>query len=206
MEKNVGIVSEILLDKYVIISEGKKISAVARGNVKKSGGILVGDRVKFEYNPSCVIESVEKRKNQLIRPPVANIDSLVIILCVKEPEPDYILLDKQIIFCLKNNIEPIICVNKVDIKDEKKVVEYIKDVYGSIGIKFVCVSAKEGLGINDLKDLLSGKISAFSGNSGVGKSSITSVLVSNDNNEKIQIGDMTKNSSRGKHTTKYVKL
>lgn len=182
---------------------GNKIVAEAKGNVKKSNTILVGDNVIFEkMYDKYIITKILDRKNQLIRPPVANIDNLIIVVSIKDPKPDYILLDKEIILCLSKGITPIICINKIDL-DCQNEIDYIKKVYGDIGIEIICTSAKDNIGIDDLKKILRNKISAFSGNSGVGKSSISKKII---NMDEILIGDIGNKSKKGKHTTKYVKL
>lgn len=204
-----GKVTEILLDKYIVKlldDKNEVIEVFTRGNIKKKTNILVGDIVKLEraYDKLVIIE-VEARKNELIRPPVSNIDTLVIVISIYNPEPDYILLDKQIAFCISHNIEPVICVNKVDIENETVAnnIKYIDNVYGKLGIDIVYTSAKESTGIKDLVNILENKTSAFSGNSGVGKSSITKTIVGED---KIEVNSISQKGNRGRHTTKYVKL
>ena len=203
-DKKCAKVTNILLDKYILQDdEGNEIEAGVRGNVKKGGNILVGDNVEYEKSyDKYVITNILERKNQLIRPPVANIDNLVIVLSINEPKPDYILLDKEIVLCLSKNITPVICVNKMDLlnDDEDK---YIESVYSKLGVKIIYTSAKEDIGIDELKEELKGKISAFSGNSGVGKSSISQRIMNLDDILVGEIGDKTK---KGKHTTKHVKL
>jgi ribosome biogenesis GTPase len=212
MEKEFGKIIRIDLDLYIINLEKSNniICAKARGNAKKQGSILVGDIVEVEKIESdYMIVSVVNRQNSLIRPPVSNIDQMIIVVSIGAPSPDFILLDKQIILCKSKNIVPIICVNKIDLINEdikaQEDLEYIKNIYGNLGIQIVYVSAKSGQGIDELKELLIGKTSAFSGNSGVGKSSITKEIL-NKSKEKIEIGDIGQKSRRGKHTTKSVTL
>ena len=100
-------ITEILLDKYMLEANGEKVKAVARGNVKKRGNILVGDNAKIEkIADEYVIKEILPRKNFAIRPPVANIDQMVIVMSIVDPIPDYMLLDMQLVYCLSNNIEP----------------------------------------------------------------------------------------------------
>lgn len=212
MEKIRGKIIRIDLDIYIINKENSNeiILAKARGNVKKQGNILVGDIVEVEKaNEDYMIINVIERENSLIRPPVSNIDQMVIVVSVGAPVPDYILLDKQIILCLSKNITPIICINKIDLIDEDEKAQedlsYIKGVYERLGIKVIYVSALKKQGINELKELLKNKTSAFSGNSGVGKSSITKEIL-DSSPEIIEVGDIGKKSKRGKHTTKSVNL
>lgn len=212
MERLIGKIIRIDLDIYVINIQNTTniIFAKARGNAKKDNAILVGDIVEIEkVNQDYMITKVINRLNSLIRPPVSNIDQMIIVVSLGAPVPDYILLDKQIILCFSKGIEPIICLNKIDLCNEdtqaKNDLEYIKNTYENLGIKICYVSAKKKLGLEELKSFLYGKTSAFSGNSGVGKSSITQEILS-DYPKNIDIGEIGLKSKRGKHTTKSVNL
>lgn len=212
MEKIIGKIIRIDLDIYIInIQETNNIiSAKARKNAKKNNVILVGDIVEIEkVSNDYMITSIVTRANSLIRPPVSNIDQMIIVVSLGAPVPDYILLDKQIVLCMAKGIEPIICLNKIDLCDNdqeaRRDLEYIKEVYTKLGLKLCYVSAKEKIGIEDLKKHLTGKTSAFSGNSGVGKSSITQEILEGFP-DKIDIGEIGIKSKRGKHTTKSVNL
>ncbi len=211
-EKLVARIIEILLDKYIVrdMSNDENIlEATVKGNIKKKNNILVGDIVEIEemYDKNVIV-NIQDRKNELIRPPVANIDNLVIVVSISNPSPDYILLDKQIILCKSKNITPIICINKIDLESEneevKQNIKYIEKVYLNLGVKIVYTSAKKKVGMEELDILLEGKISAFSGNSGVGKSSITQILIPEKG--KIEINSVSEKNNKGRHTTKYVKL
>ena len=207
MEEIIGKVIRIDLDIYVIQTKKEIIQAKARGNTKKKGSILVGDVVCLEKaGQDFMITSVRNRQNSLIRPPVSNIDQMIIVTSLATPVPDYILLDKQIVLCMSKGINPVICINKIDLENaneqSKLDLEYIKNTYSNLGIEILFVSAKEKVGLNELKCVLKGKTSAFSGNSGVGKSSITSELIGED----VLVGDIGQKSNRGKHTTKSVNI
>ena len=204
-------IKEIALDKYILedIDTKEEIIASIRGNTKKKGSILVGDlvEVKKSYD-RYMIEEILDRKNYLIRPPVANIDNLVIVLSLANPKPDFFLLDKQIVLCMSKNITPIIVINKVDLNltdKTRKDISYLRNVYMKLGIKLVEVSSKDGTGINKLKEALKNKISAFSGNSGVGKSSIINAIFK-DKIDKAIVSDVAIRTNRGKHTTKHVRI
>ena len=207
MEEIIGKVIRIDLDIYVIQTKNEIIQAKARGNTKKKGSILVGDVVFLEQaGQDFMITSVRNRQNSLIRPPVSNIDQMIIVTSLATPVPDYILLDKQIVLCMSKGINPVICINKIDLENaneqSKLDLEYIKNTYSNLGIEILFVSAKEKVGLDELKRVLKGKTSAFSGNSGVGKSSITSELIGED----VLVGDIGQKSNRGKHTTKSVNI
>lgn len=206
MEDNIYKVTRILMGTYLLENGIEKIYGITSGNTKKRSNIIVGDKVKVKKTyDKYVIGEVLERKNYFIRPPVANIDQMIIVLAIKDPLPDYMLLDKEIILCLSKNIEPIICINKIDLVYENdREIEYIKNVYENIGLKVVYTSINDEKSINILKELLKGKVSAFSGNSGVGKSSITKMIIGNK--KDIEIGKIGSKTNRGKHTTKYVEL
>ena len=214
MENIIAKVIRIDLDIYILKVKNSEdiISAKVRGNLKKKESILVGDLVEVErVKEDYMIINVQKRNNSLIRPPVSNIDQMIIVVSVGAPNPDYILLDKQIVLCFSKKIKPVICVNKIDLADEdieaKKDIEYINSVYGKIGVEVVYVSAKKEIGIDSLKQLLRKKTSAFSGNSGVGKSSIVrEILDISEEKSKLEVGEIGRKTKRGKHTTKSVTL
>lgn len=201
---------KIVVDTYEceIMERKLLVNAGIRGNMKKKECLLVGDIVELEQISSrYLITSLYERKNKMIRPPVSNIDKLLIISSISNPQIDFNLLDKQLILCMKNEIKPVICVSKMDLVDQNfklnDKIEYIKRVYGNIGIELIFVSVKNSSSIEKLKEIMNGKVCALSGNSGVGKSSITKKIIGDNT---IEIGDIGKKSGRGKHTTKYVKL
>ena len=204
-------VKEIVLDKYVleILENKKEIIASIKGNTKRKNSIIVGDVVEVnEFYDRNMIEKVYDRKNVLIRPPVANIDCLIIVISIDTPKPDFLLLDKELALCFNKNILPIIAVNKVDLnvtEDTKRDLKYIKKVYGNLGVEIIEVSAKENTGIDRLTKELKNKISAFSGNSGVGKSSIINSIFK-DKYKMASTSETSKKTKKGRHTTKYVKI
>lgn len=209
MSKIKSKVIEILLDKYITVDEetGSLHTAILTGNMKKNK-IYVGDNVITEMSyDTCIITELLERKNFVIRPPVSNIDQMILFVSINNPKPDYVLLDKQIILCRSKNITPIICINKIDLLNEElqKDISYIRDTYSKLNIDIIELSAKKDIGLDKLNEKLKGKTSAFSGNSGVGKSSVTIKLL-NDNAINIEIGEIASKINKGKHTTKYVKL
>lgn len=207
MENFEGKIIEITKLNYYIKTSGSIIKAVLKGSLFKDiKKIYVGDNVIFKKDSSLfVITKVLPRKNENIRPPVSNIDQMLVVISIKNPIPDMLSLDKQIILCMQKNIIPIICINKIDLidKDSKKVFENIRKTYEDIGIKVIGISTKTRENIEKLSEILYGKTTALSGNSGVGKSSITKILLKEK--DEIDVGELT-NNFKGKHTTKHVKI
>ena len=150
---------------------------------------------------SGYIEEIHERKNLLTRPPVANIDNLVIVLAASKPEPDLLLVDKLILHAEINHIVPVICLNKMDaVKNADAALDF-KEQYACY--PFAAVSAGKNTGLDSLKAILSGKTSAFTGQSAVGKSSILNVLGADLH---LKTDGMSKKTSRGKHTTRQSEL
>lgn len=201
-------VKEIVLNEYILenIENNSEFKASLRGNIKRKNGILVGDLVEVEVSyDRYMIKKILPRKNSLIRPPVANIDNLVIVVSLSTPSPDFFLLDKQIVLAKFKDILPIIVINKIDLNISditNKDLSYIKNVYGNLGFQIIEVSAKNNIGIDVLKEKLHNKISAFSGNSGVGKSSIINKIFGTNS----LTFEVAKKTNRGRHTTKHVKI
>lgn len=201
-------VKEIVLNEYILenIEDNSEFKASLRGNIKRKNGILVGDLVEVEVSyDRYMIKKILPRKNSLIRPPVANIDNLVIVVSLSTPSPDFFLLDKQIVLAKFKDILPIIVINKIDLNIldiTNKDLSYIKNVYGNLGFQIIEVSAKNNIGIDVLKEKLHNKISAFSGNSGVGKSSIINKIFGTNS----LTFEVAKKTNRGRHTTKHVKI
>ncbi|MCX8074674.1 MAG: ribosome small subunit-dependent GTPase A [Clostridia bacterium] len=205
-------ITEIKLNKYILhdlANPDKIYEGIIKGTLKsKEKSLNVGDIVSLrQMYDTWLIDSVLPRKNKIIRPPVSNIDQMILVIALTNPKPDYLLLDKELAFCFSKNINPIICVNKIDLKDQDESysneLEYIKNTYEKLGVKVVYISVKNNVGINDLNNILTNNITALCGSSGVGKSSITKFILKNHD---IQIGELTSNSKKGKHTTKQVNL
>lgn len=170
----------------------------AKGLLKfKSLKPIVGDYVEVNNQ---VIEKIYPRKNEFIRPPIANIDQLIIVVSTKNPKPDLELLDKQLIMAEKNDVLPIICVNKIDLSDDY---EEIIQTYERIGYQVVTTDAKNAIGIDNLARFLQNKVTAFTGNSGVGKSALTNNLFKETITEE---GETSQKLEKGRHTTKFVEL
>ena len=200
-----GIIIGNISNTYNIETSEKKYVAYARGKFKNQDiKPLVGDKVEIEVTDEekneALIEEIQQRKNEIKRPKIANIDQIVFIISTKNPKPDLLMLDKQLAYAEKIKVEPIIVVNKCDLKD---IYEYIKELYSKVGYKVIVTSAKQNIGIEELKQNLQNKISVFSGNSGVGKSSIINAVF---NKEKTQEGEISQKNKKGKNTTTDTKL
>lgn len=186
---------------YYVEAAGFVYECKAKGAFrKKNFSPLVGDRVSLETDgDKGFIVEIAARKNYLIRPPIANIDTLFIVASSDRPKPNLYVIDKLTAFAVYHNIEPVIVFSKTDLSD---VAQYA-EIYRRSGFRVLCCSAVSGEGMEALADALSGGISAFTGNSGVGKSSILNFLLPALQLETNEISDKL---GRGKHTTRSVKL
>ena len=164
----------------------------------KANGIFVGDFVEFDEKESQILKLLP-RKNKLLRPPVANIDALIILI-TSAPQPDFYLLDKLLLFCGVNGIEPIICHSKADL--EKSYIATLKTAYGKHFAIFE-ISSKSKLGIESLISYLEGKTSALAGQYGVGKSALLNALT--DGKSAVE-GELSAKIERGKNTTRHSQL
>ncbi len=149
-----------------------------------------------------VIVEVEDRKNYCKRPKMANLTQLVFVLSLKMPKPDLLLLDKQLAYANYLQINSVICINKIDLDRQEKL-EEIKSIYEKIGYPIFTTNAKEEEGIENLKQILKGQVTAFAGNSGVGKSTLLNALLQE---KKTQEGAISQKNKKGKNTTTAVTL
>ena len=162
---------------------------------------LVGDRVLFKPTEAGkgILTDILPRKNVFIRPPLANIDKMVIIASAAIPVTDTFLIDKMTAIAANSDCEPVICINKIDLDPAK----ILYETYLKSGISVVRTSAKTGKGISDLINIIKGAVCAFTGNSGVGKSSILNAI---DPGFKISVAEVSKKLGRGRHTTRHAEL
>lgn len=197
MDKRRGIIVKIYGDIFIVESD-KTYKLKAKMKFKKSNmKLLVGDNVIFDNN---YILEVLPRKNSLIRPPVSNIDQVIIVVSVKNPEFNLNLLDKFLCIVEFNNIKPIICLSKFDLlnDEEKSNILKILSYYESIGYDTLINSD-----IDLIKEKLVDKITVFSGQSGVGKSTLLNKI---DPNFSLKMGEISQKLLRGKNTTRHVEL
>ena len=197
-----GTIIKALSGFYYVSAENSVYECRARGKFRLDGtSPLVGDRVSFAVseNGKGYIENVHERKNFFIRPAVANIDVLVFIAANTNPVTDPFLIDRVSVITEEAGCELMVCINKTDIDTADE----LYDIYSSSGFDTFRVSAFDGGGINELKSALKGKICAFMGNSGVGKSSILNAIVPE---LKLEVGEVSEKLGRGRHTTRHVEL
>lgn len=190
---------------YYVSCAGVLYECSLRGkNKQKKVKFLPGDKVQFSVIGDGVgaIETLLPRKNQLLRPPVANLDQLVILAAMRDPLPDLRLIDRLTVFAQWNEIAPVICFNKWDLTDsaeQKKLAE----IYEPAGFSVFFCSTVTGQGIAELKAALQGKFSVLAGNSGVGKSSIMNAI---SGEWQLATGEVSDKLKRGRHTTRHVEL
>ena len=185
---------------YVDTGEGI-VTCRARGRFRKEGvSPLVGDMVEITASGTeGMVDAIEPRRNVFARPAVANIDQLVIVASNAIPRTDPYLIDRMTAIAALKNCEVLLCINKSDLDRADELCA----VYAQAGLPFVLVSAETGEGVEELRERMAGKLSAFTGNSGVGKSSLLNAL---DPHFSAQVGEVSQALGRGRHTTRHVEL
>ena len=198
----IGQVFKILSFVYYVkdTESGEIIECRGRGKIKRDGEILVGDLVEYTLSVSGIgtIDKVLPRKNKLVRPFVSNVDTAIIVIA-PVPKPDYYLVDKVIINCYKDGIEPVLCVNKSDLIDDGGLKRLVKG-YGIV--KNFFVSAYTGDGLDELKAYIGGKLVCFAGQSAVGKTSLLNALTGSN----AETGNISRRIERGKNTTRHTEI
>lgn len=192
---------------YVHVVESGLYECKAKGIFRKEKmKPLVGDIVEIdildETEKKGNITEIIERKNELIRPAVANIDQALVVFAVTKPKPHFNLLDRFLIMMESKGIPVVLCFNKKDIATEPEIQE-LKDIYEKCGYQIVFTSALEEENTEELKDLLHGKTTAIAGPSGVGKSSLINIFQPNAN---METGSISEKIERGKHTTRHSEL
>ena len=201
-QKREGTILKALSGFYYVQCGEELITTRARGKFRyKKITPLVGDRVAItvQDDGSGSLDEILPRRNFFQRPAVANIDQMVIICSGAIPVTDPFLVDRITALAESKNCEPIICINKWDLVQAEELYE----IYTAAGFHTIKVSAETGMGIEELRGLLAGKVSAFTGNSGVGKSSILNALQPDFG---IATGEISEKLGRGRHTTRHVEL
>ena len=192
---------------YVHTEEYGVLECKAKGSFRnRSIKPLVGDDVNVELldeeSLTGNITEVLPRKNELIRPAVANVDQAVVIFAVAEPEPNLNLLDRFLLMMTKQEVDTVICFNKADLSSDKRLQELAK-TYQNCGYRTLFSSAREQKGTTALRDLLLGKTTVLAGPSGVGKSTVMNLM---QPEAGMQTGTVSEKIKRGKHTTRHSEL
>lgn len=201
-QKN-GIILKGIGGFYYVEAAGAVYECKARGVFRKKRITpLAGDRVQItvtDDGTENTVDEIFERKNFLKRPPVANIDSLIIVSSTVSPRPSTLVIDKLIAIAEYKGIEPVVVFTKTDLEPAEKLL----DIYKLAGISCAMVCNKTGEGVVEVRNLLNGKISAFTGNSGVGKTSLLNAL---DPNLSLATGAISEKLGRGRHTTRQAEL
>lgn len=179
----------------------------AKGTFRREGvKPLAGDDVSFavthEGDKEGNVTEVFPRKNTLLRPPVANVDQVLFVFAAAHPDPSHYLLNRFLIMTAQLNLPVILCFNKRDLTTEEEE-KALREIYAGSGCPLLVISVKEQQNLQELLPLLSGKTTAVAGPSGVGKSSLINALL---NEEKMETGEISRKTSRGKNTTRHSEL
>ena len=197
-----GRIQKALSGFYYVDTGSEILTCRARGKFRKEGiSPLVGDRVEVRElgNGEGIVDKILPRRNFFTRPAVANIDQLVIIASAAIPRTDPFLIDRVAAISALKDCETVILLNKCDLDRADE----LYGIYHAAGFQTLRVSAETGEGLEELKAVIKGKLSAFTGNSGVGKSSILNAL---DPDFRLKVGEISDALGRGRHTTRHVEL
>lgn len=198
-----GRVINIVSNIFYVETENKIYECTSRGIFKtKEEKPVVGDNVliEVENEKGNIIEIVDRLK-YIKRPKMSNLTQLILVISAKNPSPDLLMLDKQLAFAEFLDVNPIIVINKIDLDDKEA--DNIEKIYSNIGYTVIKTNAKGNVNIEEIKKYLEKNISSFSGNSGVGKSTLINSIFEK---EKTLEGEISKKNRKGKNTTTSVKL
>mgnify|MGYP004467533365 FL=1 len=197
-----GRIEKALSGFYYVNTGGETLQCRARGKFRREGlSPLVGDWVQVRElgNGEGFVEAVEERRNQFARPAAANIDQLVILASAAIPVTEPYLIDRIASIAALKGCQVLLCLNKCDLNSADE----LYDIYSRSAIPVLRISAVTGQGLDALRDAIRGKLSAFTGNSGVGKSSVLNALLPSLD---LPVGEVSKALGRGRHTTRHVEL
>lgn len=197
-----GRIQKALSGFYYVNTGTEVLQCRARGKFRKTGiSPLVGDWVEYGAlgNGQGIVDAVKPRKNMFLRPAVANIDQIVVIASEAIPKTDPYLIDRLSAIAALKDCGVVVVLNKCDLDSA----DSLYGIYRAAGFPTIRVSAETGEGLEELKPLINGKLSAFTGNSGVGKSSILNAL---DPTFSIQVGEVSAALGRGRHTTRHIEM
>ena len=189
---------------YYIKTDEGLIECKARGKFRhKDMKPMVGDNVRIEVeNGKGVIEDIYKRTSSLIRPTVANVTLAFVVFAIKNPDLNFDLLNRFLVLCESSNIKVVVCLNKVDLVDKNEK-EELREKINDIGYEVLFINAKEGIGVEDLKEMMEGNVTVLCGPSGAGKSTLINTLTAR---EHMETGKVSDKIGRGKHTTRHSEL
>ncbi len=191
-----GRIIKIISNQYTVLIDEERIKCQARGKFRNQKKVpMVGDIVLV--SDENMIENIEKRKTELERPFISNVDQAVVVTSVKSPNLSLHLLDKLLVIIEYNNIKPVICFTKLDLLDEIDEIKKLIKYYQSIGYQVFSNQEQK------IKKIFKNKITVFTGQTGAGKSSLLNLL---DQTLKINTAPISKALGRGKHTTRHVEL
>lgn len=199
-----GVITKGIGGFYYVDTPKGVIECRARGIFRKAGITpLVGDKVEISINKDNenegALEVITERKNSLIRPPVANVTQIAAVIAAANPKPNLYIFDKLILSAEKIGVKILICINKTDLCEGE---EY-SQIYKKAGFETLMLSAKENVGVNELRERLKDEVTVFAGNSGVGKSSLLNQVMGF---EVMETGEVSQKVERGKHTTRHSEL
>lgn len=192
---------------YYVLVDGQEVECRPRGKFRLDKlQVRTGDLVEVQVEQAGEgrIQRVLPRRNALERPPVANVDQCVVLFTLREPEADYPFLDRVLIHIEQTGVEALILLNKVDLLEPAEVEAFVHTYRDLAGYPVLPISAREGLGVAELRPLLAGKTSVLAGHSGVGKSRLIRSL--EPDREDVKVGALSEKLGRGKHTTRHVEL
>ena len=200
-EKRTGRIIRSISGFYDVRTEAGLVNCRARGVLRKEGNSpLTGDMVEISVeHGKGMVEKILPRKNSFVRPAVANIDALVVFAANVNPVTEPFLIDRVAAIAGDQEVPVYLCVNKCDLDPAMDLVR----IYEHAGFSVICTSAETGEGVEELRSLIRGKLSAFTGNSGVGKSSILNRLCPE---LALATGEVSEKLGRGRHTTRHVEL
>ena len=206
--EQIGFVRKCVGGFYYVETEEGLRTCRARGKFRKDGiSPCAGDHVRIqtdflaegEIDFDAFLVEILPRKNHFVRPPVANLDRLFVVASAAQPAPDPLIIDKTVAAAELHGIEPVVVLTKTDLQPAGE----LRAAYQLAGIPFIEVCAEQGVGVEEVRALLKGKVSAFTGNSGVGKSTLLNALFPE---LQLKTGEVNLKLGRGRHTTREVEL
>lgn len=200
-----GIIVKGIGGTYDVQTETGLVTCTLRGKLRlRDDRVLVGDKVEISRTPGGhlgVVESILPRTTELVRPPIANIDQVVVVFAVQNPSPNYLLLDRILVQAELLNLSCVVVFNKGDLHPEEAL--ELAEAYRSIPYPTIITSVVKKEGLEELKGFLRGKITTLAGPSGAGKSSLLNAL---DSDFHLETGEVSAKAQRGRHTTRSVEL